>query len=237
MLNQITGPKAALSARHVSETLPPGWQRAILLMMVLGFMSPILFTIYIYLEAPPIPDKVTGPDGLVLFTGDDIRGGQQVFLKYGMLDNGTIWAPGAKRGTDILAGHQQTLALHSAMNIAQQRYGQPLDKVTPAQRASVEVEVFTERKRNRYDPKTGVLAVGPVYGDWYQNQTKVWKERLSNPVKKDGTRVRTIRDPAELKQLSAFVAWTEWAADANSPGVHSYANSLPADAMASNGRP
>ena len=39
----------------------------------------------------------------VLFTGDDIGEGQAVFLRYGLMDNGSIWGHGAYLGPDYSA--------------------------------------------------------------------------------------------------------------------------------------
>ena len=220
---------------HTTETLSPWWRRASLLTMALGFAVLILLTVKVYHEAPPIPDNVTGPDGSVVFTGADIRDGQQVFLKYGLMDNGTIWGHGAMLGPDFSAEYLHTLALHNATRIAQQRYGRPPDRLTPAQRAMVEAEVRTELKHNRYDPQTGVLAVGPAYEDWFRHQISVWHEYFSNPGRNGGLGPRTISDPGELNQLSAFVAWTAWASVANRPGTtHSYTNNFPYDPVAGN---
>jgi nitric oxide reductase subunit B len=72
--------------------------------MALGFSALILVTVKVYHEAPPIPDHVMGPDRSVLFTGEDIRDGQQVFLKYGLMDNETIWGHGALLGPDFSVG-------------------------------------------------------------------------------------------------------------------------------------
>jgi nitric oxide reductase subunit B len=235
MSTEIAAGAAPLSESHPNEKLSPWWRRASLFTMALGFSVLILLTVKVYHEAPPVPDKVTGPDGSVLFTGENIRDGQQVFLKYGLMDNGTIWGHGALLGPDFSADYLHTLTLHSATSIAQQRYGRPLDKLTPVQRAIVEAEVRTELKQNRYDPQTGVLAVGPTCEDWFRHQTSVWNEYFSNPVRNGGLKPRTINDPGELKQLSAFVAWAAWASVANRPGTtHSYTNNFPYDPVAGN---
>ena len=235
MSNATTSREAPLSERHTTETLSPWWRRISLLTMALGFAVLVLLTFKVYHEAPPIPNQVTGSDGSELFTGDDVRAGQQVFLKYGLMDNGTIWGHGAMLGPDYSAEYLHTLALHGATSLAQQRYGQSTDKLTPAQRAIVEAEVRTELKQNRYDPKSGVLAVGPAFGDWFGNQPEVWKEYFSTPKKNGGLSAATISDPVELKQLSAFVAWTAWASVANRPGTtHSYTNNFPYDPVAGN---
>ena len=233
--NETAAGAAPLSESHSNERLSPWWRRASLLTMALGFSVLILLTVKVYHEAPPTPDKVAGPDGSVLFTGDDIRDGQQVFLKYGLMDNGTIWGHGAMLGPDFSAEYLHTLALHNATSIAQRRYGLPLDRLTPAQRAMVEAEVRTELKQNRYDPQTGVLAVGPDFEDWFQHQPSVWNLYFSTPARNGGLSAGTISDPGELKQLSAFVTWTAWASVANRPGTtHSYTNNFPYDPVAGN---
>lgn len=235
MSNATTRREVPLSERHTTETLSPWWRRISLLTMALGFTVLVLLTVKVYHEAPPIPNQVTGPDGSDLFTGDDVRAGQQVFLKYGLMDNGTIWGHGAMLGPDFSAEYLHTLALHGATSLAQQRYGQSTDKLTPAQRAIVEAEVRTELKQNRYDPKSDVLTVSPAFGDWFRNQPGVWKEYFSTPKKNGGLSAATISDPVELKQLSAFVAWTAWASVANRPGTtHSYTNNFPYDPVAGN---
>lgn len=196
MQNKIAAGAAPLSDSHTNERLSPWWRRASLITMVLGFSVLILLTVKVYHEAPPIPVNVTDPDGSVLFTGEDIHAGQQVFLKYGLMDNGTIWGHGALLGPDFSAEYLHTLALHNATTIAQQRYDRPLDRLTPAQRAIVEAEVRAELKQNRYDPQTRVLTVDPAFEDWFRHQTSVWNEYFSNPVKNGGLSAQTISDPA-----------------------------------------
>lgn len=235
MQHDRSDPAAPLSEHHITETLSPWWRRISLLTMALGFAVLVLLTFKVYHEAPPIPAQVITPDGSVVFTGDDVREGQQVFLKYGLMDNGTIWGHGAMLGPDFSAEYLHTLALHGATSLAQQRYGLTPDKLTSAQRAIVEAEVRTELKLNRYGPKSDALVVGPAFGDWFRNQPEVWEEYFSTPARNGGLSAKTISDPIELKQLSAFVAWTAWASVATRPGTtHSYTNNFPYDPVAGN---
>ncbi|MEP6873299.1 MAG: cbb3-type cytochrome c oxidase subunit I [Burkholderiales bacterium] len=203
--------------------------------MGLGFAALILLTFKVYHEAPPIPDQVTVPDGAVVFTAADVQDGQQVFLKYGLMDNGSIWGHGALLGPDFSAEYLHTLALAHAASLAQERFGRPLDGLTQAQRAGIEAEVRTELKRNRYDPQTGVLAVAPAFADWFGQQPGTWKDYFSNPTRNGGLSARTISDATELRQLSAFVAWTAWASVVTRPDTaHSYTNNFPFDPVAGN---
>ena len=235
MPNETAAGAAPLSASHTTQHLSPWWRRAALITMAFGLSVLILLTTKVYHDAPPIPDQVTGPNGSVVFAGKDIIDGQLVFLKYALMDNGSIWGHGALLGPDFSAEYLHTLALHYATSFALQRYAKPLDQLTPPQRAGVEAEVRTELKQNRYDPQTGVLAVAAAYEGWFQHQTDVWVEYFSNPEKNGGLTAKTISDPAELRQLSAFVAWAAWASVVERPGAtHSYTNNFPFDPVAGN---
>ncbi len=235
MRDEIAVTVAPLTERDAKGKLSPWWRRASLFTMALGFSVLILLTVKVYHDAPPIPDSVTGPGGTVLFTGDDIRSGQQVFLKYGLMDNGSIWGHGALLGPDFSAEYLHTLTLHGAASVAERRYNRAPGSLSAVQRAMVEAEVRTELKQNRYDPQTRVLAVGAAYEDWFGRQISVWNQYFSDPARNGGLRARTISAPSELKQLSAFVAWTAWAAVTTRPGAtHSYTNNFPFDSVAGN---
>jgi nitric oxide reductase subunit B len=55
----------------------------------------ITITTLAYRDAPLIPAQVVDGRGVVLFSGDDIRHEQAVFLKYGLMANGSFWGHGA----------------------------------------------------------------------------------------------------------------------------------------------
>ena len=57
------------------------WRQAVILVMILGFSLLTLVTVKTYAGAPPIPAQVVDTAGHTLFTGADIKGGQEVFLK------------------------------------------------------------------------------------------------------------------------------------------------------------
>src|SRR6266581_6496237 len=49
----------------------------------------------IYRQAPPIPERVVTTEGVVLFTGQDIKDGQNVWQSLGGQEVGSIWGHGA----------------------------------------------------------------------------------------------------------------------------------------------
>ncbi|PNB53108.1 nitric-oxide reductase large subunit, partial [Pseudomonas sp. GW531-E2] len=66
------------------------WIRSVLIVMLLGFAGLIAITNLSYRNAPPIPALVVDSDGHALFTRAQIGSGQAVFLRYGLMDNGSV---------------------------------------------------------------------------------------------------------------------------------------------------
>jgi nitric oxide reductase subunit B len=97
--------------------------------MVFGFAVLIMMSLKAYQNAPPIPAKTVAPGGELIFTAEDVSDGQAVFLKYGLMDNGTIWGHGAYLGPDFSAQTLHGLALHLAGRIAQTRFQTPYENL------------------------------------------------------------------------------------------------------------
>ncbi len=68
--------------------------------MVISFGVLLYYGREIYREAPPIPDKVVTEDGTVLFTGQDIKDGQNVWQSVGGQEIGSVWGHGAYQAPD-----------------------------------------------------------------------------------------------------------------------------------------
>ena len=63
-----------------------------------------LHAAYTYTDEPPIPAKVVDANGNVLFTGNDIITSQEIFLKNGLMEYGSIFGHGAWLGPDFHGG-------------------------------------------------------------------------------------------------------------------------------------
>ena len=85
---------------HASEAnrLSPWWRHATILVMIGGFSVLSVVTALTYSNAPPIPTRVTDAAGAALFDRQTILRGQEVFLKYGLMEHGTLWGHGAYLG-------------------------------------------------------------------------------------------------------------------------------------------
>src|SRR5512137_3004631 len=93
------------------ETLSPRWRKGVIWTLVIGMAILLFISATAYRDAPPIPGGVVGPNGAMIFTGKDILAGQEVFLKYGLMENGSIWGHGAYLGPDFSAEYLHTLGL------------------------------------------------------------------------------------------------------------------------------
>ncbi|WP_066459475.1 nitric-oxide reductase large subunit [Castellaniella caeni] len=218
-----------------TEELSPWWIRSILIVMVFGLAILIAITTDGYTKAPPIPGKVVDAQGSTLFTGQDIRDGQGVFLKYGLMDNGSIWGHGAYLGPDYSAAALHRMGEDTASAIAQRRFGQPLDALDAAQKAAVHAEVAVQLKQNRYDAAADTLTLTPEEVLAWQQQQPYWTHYFQHPEENGGLKAGLISDATELRQFSAFVSWAAWASVANRPGYdYSYTNNFPYDPAVGN---
>jgi nitric oxide reductase large subunit len=71
-----------------------GWIQAVALVVIFGFFVMGILAFRTYTASMPEPDKVVTQSGEVLFTGEDITAGQQLFLARGLMQYGSISAGG-----------------------------------------------------------------------------------------------------------------------------------------------
>jgi nitric oxide reductase subunit B len=215
--------------------LSPWWIRTILIVMLLGFGGLAAVTFLAYRNAPPIPAQVVDSQGATLFTGDDISAGQAVFLKYGLMANGSIWGHGAYLGPDYSAQALHQMGQVTAQAIAQQQYRQPEAALTPSQQASVAAQTAVALKTNRYDAATDTLQLTPPQAVAFAQQPGYWADYFSHPTRNGGLKAGLISDPVELRQFAAFVTWAAWVSVAERPGEdYSYTNNFPYDPSVGN---
>ncbi len=217
------------------EKLSPWWRNAVVIVMIVGFSILIGLTVGAYRDAPPIPVQVVDPSGRVVYTGDDIRGGQQIFIKYGLMENGTIWGHGAYLGPDFSAAYLHAVGLTAADAAAKARYGQSYSGLDSAGQSAVQAEVASLLKQNNYDSKSGILTFSQPEADAFTAQQTTWAEYFAHPSGNAGLEADLIHEPEEIRQLTAFFSWAAWASVADRPGQdYSYTNNFPYDPLVGN---
>src|SRR5262249_49171088 len=121
-----------------------GWMQAVAIVGLIGFLLLGILAYRTYTDEPPIPSKVLGSNGQLLFTGQDVTTGQELFLKNGFMEYGSIFGHGAYLGPDFTADY-----LHRAALISNEQYG-------GSSSDSAEPQTIADFKTNRYDETSGV---------------------------------------------------------------------------------
>src|SRR5690606_25983643 len=116
----------------------------------------------IYRQAPPVPVEVVDSNGLVLFTGQDIKDGQNIWQSMGGQSVGTVWGHGAYIAPDWSADWLHREAMFMLDHWAGELHGKKYDELDPEQQAVLRTRLQAELRKNTYDPETGRLTVSPL---------------------------------------------------------------------------
>ncbi|MDF7674207.1 cbb3-type cytochrome c oxidase subunit I [Acetobacteraceae bacterium ESL0709] len=223
------------SLMEEDDPLSPWWKRILIAVIILASCILTFITVNAYHVAPPVPEQVVAPNGQIIATRDDINEGESVFQRFGLMNNGSVWGHGAYIGPDFsaLALHRQVLAAEDAA--AQDTFHSSYQMLDKARRAAVDGQTAIQFKVNLYDAKTGILTLGPVQAQAWQEEPAHWQEYFANTAENGGLEPGVVPSPQELKQLAAWFSWAAWASATQSPGTdHSYTNNFPYEPAAGN---
>jgi nitric oxide reductase subunit B len=199
------------------------WLQAVVLVVLCGFFVLGLLAYRTYMAHPPVPARVTDPGGAVLFTGRDISDGQKVFLHNGLMEYGSAFGHGAYLGPDFTADY-----LRRESNLVRDRYG-------GAQSDAAARRTIEDMRTNRYDSDTRTLRFSAAQAAAFRSLVGHYSRFFSDPKTEHGLRGKAITDTTQLRRLTAFFAWTAWAASAKRPGHdYSYTNNWPSEPRVDN---
>ena len=200
-----------------------GWIQATVLVFLFGFFVLGMLAYRTYSGQPPIPERVVGPGGEVVFTGDEVREGQKVFLRNGLMQYGSIFGHGGYLGPDYTSDYLR----RSSLAVRESYGGEASDRA-----ASRTVEDF---KQNRYDPENRTLEYTGAQTEAFGEAREYYGRFFSEPSTRYGLRPEAITDPREIKELTAFFSWSAWAAAAERPGTdYTYTNNWPPEPLVGN---
>jgi nitric oxide reductase subunit B len=212
-----------------------------ILVMTISFAVLIYYGREIYRQAPPIPDKVMTADGKVLFTGQDIKDGQNVWQSLGGQELGTVWGHGAYQAPDWSADWLHKEAVFMLDKFAFKTDSLPYDKVNGEHQASLKIHLQTELRKNSYQTDTKTLMVSELraeaiasnslfYAGLFTNDPKMAKLRDAYALPEN-----SLKDPERVRQLNAFFFWISWACVTDRPDqTITYTNNWPADELVGN---
>ena len=200
---------------------------------VLGF-----FGVEIFRTMPPFPEKVVTTDGEVLFEGQDIKDGQNVWQSIGGQTVGSIWGHGAYIAPDWNADYLHRESEVMLRKLAE-RDGLDYKTISEADKAKYQVLLREELRKNTYDPATGIITYSPLRAEAArevgEHYTKLFLGTDESPeyakLRSDyALRGKSLEDPAKMAKMNAFFAWTSWVCVTDRPGSDaSYTNNWPHD--------
>jgi nitric oxide reductase subunit B len=209
--------------------------------MVISFSVLLYFGREIYKQAPPVPVKVITPDGKVLFTGQDIKDGQNVWQSLGGQEIGTVWGHGAYQAPDWSADWLHKEAVFILDKLAMQQDGKPYKEISEERQAFLKILLQKELRKNTYDPATGILTVSELraeaiasnsnfYGGLFTNDPALADLRNSYSIPEN-----SLKDPNRVPLLNNFFFWISWACVTERPGQSiTYTNNWPAEELVGN---
>jgi len=211
------------------------------LVVGISFSILIYFGYEIYQQAPPIPESVVTTEGKVLFTGQDIKDGQNVWQSMGGQEVGSIWGHGAYLAPDWTADwlHREAIIILDewASKIGSTSY-KTLDIEN---QAALKARLGLEFRTNTYSKEKGTITVSVIRAKsiaelnvYYQNlfmDAPQFAQLRSNYAITENA----INDVERMRKMNAFFFWAAWACVTERPGsTISYTHNWPPDKLVGN---
>jgi nitric oxide reductase len=207
---------------------------------VLGF-----FGVEIFRTMPPFPKQVVTTEGEVLFEGQDIKDGQNVWQSIGGQTVGSIWGHGAYIAPDWNADYLHRESVIMLRKLAEQD-GLDYSTLPEEEKAKYQVLLRQELRKNTYDPTTGIITYSPLRAEAAREVGEHYAKLFLGDDAPEYVKLRSdyalrgksLEDPAKMAKMNAFFAWTSWVCVASRPGSDvSYTNNWPHDPVIGNVAP
>ncbi len=200
-----------------------GWIQGVALVMVFGFFVMGILALRTYTDSMPQPEQTVSSQGDVIFTADDITDGQKLFLRRGLQQYGSIVGHGGYLGPDYTTDYLRRSATFILNDLKASGVQDPQGALVKMMRT------------NRYDEATKTLEFTDLQVEAFDSLTKHYADFFGQNDTRNGLIPNVISDPDQIHDLTAFFAWTGWAAAAERPGhSYSYTNNWPAEPLVDN---
>ncbi|HUY91315.1 MAG TPA: nitric-oxide reductase large subunit [Pirellulales bacterium] len=195
----------------------------------------------IYRQAPPIPQRVVAEDGRVLFTGEQIKDGQNVWQSLGGQEVGSVWGHGAYVAPDWSADFLHREATWMLDRWAHDEHQTDYAQLDVETQAALRARLQQQLRRNSYDPESGDLTVSALRADALAAVGRHYAGLFGDAPELDSLRdayaipPRAVKTAERQQMLNSFFFWTSWACVTNRPGSDvSYTQNWPAEPLVGN---
>ena len=210
--------------------------------LVTSFAVLINYGSEIYHQAPPVPERVAASAcDETLFTGDDIRRGQEVWRSIGGHELGSVWGHGAYTAPDWTADWLHREATYLLERWAQAEHGAPFADLPAEASAALLARLQEDMRRAAYDPNAeqvcvsddraaAIAAVSDHYVALFGDDPALasLREQYAMPP-------RTVATEERARALTAFFFWAAWSCVTERPdSALSYTHNWPPDEQIGN---
>src|SRR5690554_2519551 len=127
--------------------------------IIISFAVLLYYGSEIYQKAPPVPEQVVDKTGNILFTGQDIKDGQNVWQSIGGQEIGSVWGHGAYVAPDWTADYLHMEAQYLLNKWSQEDHGVMFETLSKDEKAAMESRLQTFLRVNTYDETTKSLVI------------------------------------------------------------------------------
>lgn len=211
------------------------------LVVIISFMILGYYGFQIYQQAPPVPEKVVSETGEVLFTGDDIRDGQNIWQSTGGQELGSIWGHGAYLAPDWTADwlHREGEAILNKWSL--EKGGNKYSTLNDEEKAALRSRLEKELKTNTYNPESKTLVLSESRVQAFEELSKYYRDLFMDSEDFKVLRSQyamhknTIKDEEKMRKMNTFFFWASWACVTNRPDSEvSYTHNWPPDDLVGN---
>ncbi len=195
----------------------------------------------IYQKAPPLPEKVITADGRVIFEGQDIKDGQNVWQSMGGQEVGSVWGHGAYLAPDWTADWLHREAIFILNQWAQREHKQSYESLSSENQAGLERRLQLELRKNTYNPADGTLTISAIRAEAIEYLNNYYTGLFMENPELDELRTQyaipknSIKSKNRMRQMSGFFFWATWACVTERPGSNiTYTNNWPAEDLVGN---
>ncbi|MHC1775049.1 MAG: nitric-oxide reductase large subunit [Lentimicrobium sp.] len=211
------------------------------LVVGISFAVLLYYGYEIYQKAPPVPEKVITTDGTVLFTGQDIKDGQNVWQSMGGQEVGSIWGHGAYVAPDWTADYLHREAQFILEKWATDEFSQSYMTLDGEKKAALESRLQDLLRENTYDADSKTITVSSQRAEAIDSLFKYYSGLFTNDPAFSKLRndyaipENAIKDAERMRKMNTFFFWASWACVTERPGASiSYTHNWPPDTIVGN---
>ena len=211
---------------------PKNWWLPLLIIFSISIIGVTSIGIHTYTQAPPIPNY-TSKSGQIIIDHDDVLNGQAIFLKYALMEYGSMFGDGALRGPDFSAE-----ALHYTSKYMNEYYLMNLkaDSNLNLLTKGIAEQVKAEIKRNTFNAKNNTVTISAAQEYAIKALIKYYQIKFTDASSSGGFKPKGyISNTTEITSLTSFFFWGAWVCGAERPGKqYSFTHNWPYDRDAGN---